>query len=152
VGSYGKSPEDLLDFTGDSFLMKEAIQSLTGPHRTIESFLYPALFSAVQRLCERHEKRRILLLFLEAVDPETAGKIRPLRNLLASSNVELFVVSFTSRMSTRGGCGQPERRLAEGVDGCDLGRGLQRRPVQGASGGRGAPRSPADAHSVYLWL
>lgn len=103
VGSYGKSPEDLLDFTGDSFLMKEAIQSLTGPHRTIESFLYPALFSAVQRLCERHEKRRILLLFLEAVDPETAGKIRPLRNLLASSNVELFVVSFTSRMSTRGG-------------------------------------------------
>jgi VWFA-related protein len=103
VGSYQKIPEDLLDFTGDGFLMKEAIQNLTGPRRSAESFLYPALFSAVQKLCERHERRRILLLFLEATDLDTAGKIRPLRNLLASSNVELFVVSFTSRMSTRSG-------------------------------------------------
>ena len=103
MGSYQRDPEDLLDFSGDSFLMKDAIQKLTGPHRAAESFLYPALFSAVQKMCERNEKRRVLLLFLEAIDSETAGKIRPLRNLLASSNIELFVVSFTSRMSTRGG-------------------------------------------------
>jgi VWFA-related protein len=103
LGTYQRDPEDLLDFTGDSFEMKEAIQKLTGPSRAAESYLYPALFSAAQKMCERSEKRRVLLLFLEATDPDTAGKIRPLRNLLASSNVELFAISFTSRLSTRGG-------------------------------------------------
>ncbi len=103
IGSYQRDPEELLDFSSDSYLMKEAIQRLTGPDRAGESFLYPALFSAVQKLCERNEKRRVLLLFLEAMDSNTAGKIRPLRNLLASSNIELIAVSFTSRMSTRGG-------------------------------------------------
>ena len=103
MGSYQKDPEDLLDFTGDSFRMKEAVQELTGPHGNTESFLYPALFSAVQKMCERTEKRRVLLLFLEAIDLKTVGKLRPLKNLLATSNIELFVVSFTSRLSTRGG-------------------------------------------------
>jgi VWFA-related protein len=103
VGTYQRDPEEVLNFTGDSFEMKEAIQRLTGPRRAADSYLYPALFSAVQKMCERSEKRRVLLLFLEAMDAETAGKIRPLRNLLASSNIELFAVSFTSRLSTRGG-------------------------------------------------
>lgn len=103
VGTYQRDPEGLLDFTGDSFQMKEAIQNLAGPRRAAESYLYPALFSAVQKMCERSEKRRVLLLFLEAMDTDTAGKIRPLRNLLASSNIELFAVSFTSRLSSRSG-------------------------------------------------
>ncbi len=103
VGTYQKDPEELLDFSDDSYRMKSTIQNLIGPHRVPESFLYPALFSAVQKMCERSEKRRVLLLFIEAMDMETAGKVRPLRNLLASSNIELFVVSFTSRLSTRGG-------------------------------------------------
>jgi len=103
VGAYQREPEELLDFTEDGFQLKDAIQRLTGPRRTTESCLYSARFYAVQKMCERSEKRRVLLLFLEAMDLDTAGKIRPLRNLLASSNIELFAVSFTSRLSTRGG-------------------------------------------------
>jgi len=103
MGTYQEDPEELLNFTGDGFQMKEAVQRLTGPHVNTESFLYPALFSAVRKMCERTEKRRVLVLFLEAIDLKTVGKVRPLKNLLASSNIELFVVSFTSRLSTRGG-------------------------------------------------
>lgn len=103
VGAYQKEPEQLLDFTADGFRMEEAIHSLTGPRSPTESFLYSALFAAARNMCGRNEKRRVLLLFLEAMDMATSGKTRALRNLLASSNIELFVISFTSRLSTRGG-------------------------------------------------
>ncbi len=103
IGSYQADLEVALDFTSDAFGMKDAVEKLRAPRRTSGSYLYSGLFSAVQRMSERNEKRRVLLLFLEAVDPETAGKARSLENLLAASNLELFVISFSSKLSTRGG-------------------------------------------------
>ncbi len=103
IGAYQADLEVVLDFTGDAFEVKDAIERLRAPRRTSGSYLYSGLFSAVQKMSERNEKRRVLLLFLEAVDPETAGKARSLENLLAASNLELFVISFSSRLATRGG-------------------------------------------------
>jgi hypothetical protein len=41
---------------------------------------------------------------MDTLDMSTAGKLKPLKNLLSSSNVELFVVSFASKLgSGRGG-------------------------------------------------
>ncbi len=103
IGAYQADLQVVLDFSGDAFAVKEAVERLRAPGRTSGSYLYSGLFSAVQKMSERNEKRRVLLLFLEAVDPETAGKARSLENLLAASNLELFVISFSSRLSTRGG-------------------------------------------------
>jgi hypothetical protein len=99
VGIYDKKLDVALDFTVDGFTAKNAIQRLHGPNRRTESFLYGALLSAVQKMDERSERRRILIVFLDVVDPETAGKIKPLKNLFASSNVELLIVSFASKLA-----------------------------------------------------
>lgn len=98
VGVYGKELEVALDFSIDGFRAKEAIQQLRGTRRPQDSFLYGALFAAVQKMNERTEKRRVLLVFLDTVDPETAQKGKALRNLFSSSNVELFIVSFASKL------------------------------------------------------
>lgn len=99
VGVYDKQLEVALDFTIDGFPAKNAIQRLHGPARPTETFLYGALFSAVQKLNERPERRRVLIVFLDIVDTDTAGKIKPLKNLFASSNVELSIVSFASKLA-----------------------------------------------------
>ena len=49
---------------------------------------------------ERSEKRRVLLLLLDTIDASSAGKAKSMRNLLASSNIELFIISFASKMSS----------------------------------------------------
>lgn len=98
VGVYDKQLEVALDFTIDGFPAKNAIQRLHGPARPTETFLYGALFSAVQKMNERSERRRVLIVFLDLVDMETSGKIKPLKNLFAASNVELLIVSFASKL------------------------------------------------------
>jgi hypothetical protein len=98
VGVYDKQLNTTLDFTVDGFTAKNAIQRLHGPARPTETFLYGALLSAVQKMNERSEKRRILIVFLDIVDTETASKIKPLKNLFGSSNVELLIVSFASKL------------------------------------------------------
>ena len=98
VGIYDKQLDVALDFTVDGFSAKNAIQRLHGPARPAETFLYGGLFSAIQKMNERTEKRRILIVFLDIVDTETASRIKPLRNLLGSSNVELLIVSFASKL------------------------------------------------------
>jgi hypothetical protein len=47
-----------------------------------------------------NEKRRVLILILNTLDPQSAGKLKPMKNLLSGSNVELFIVSFASRMGS----------------------------------------------------
>ena len=102
VGAYDRELRVALEPTTDGFQAKDAIQRLSGSRRPAETYLYGALVSAVQRMSDRPEKRRVLLVFLDSVDLETAGKAKPLKNLLSSSNVELFVVSFAARLTTRG--------------------------------------------------
>jgi VWFA-related protein len=98
VGTYDRDLEVALDFSPDGFRAKEAIQQLRGVRRNEESFLYGALFKAVTKMSQRSEKRRILLLLLDAIDPASAGKAKALRNLLSSTNIELFIISFASKM------------------------------------------------------
>ncbi len=100
VGVYDHELEVLLEPSPDGFRAKEVIQQIRGTRRPKESFLYGALLSAVTKMNERHENRRALLVFLEILDSETSGKIKPLKNLLSSSNVELFVVSFASKLGS----------------------------------------------------
>jgi hypothetical protein len=99
VGAYDQELEVLLEPTTDGFRAKEAVHGIRGV-RSPESFLYSALFSAVQRMGERAEKRRVLVVFLDQLDGKTAGKIQPLKNLLSQSNVELFTLSFGSKTGT----------------------------------------------------
>ena len=87
-----------LDFTQDSSRVKNAVQALRGPERSIEeSTLYGPLLNSVQKLCQRNEKRRVLVLFIGVLDVKTVDKIRPLKNLLSASNVELFVAGFARK-------------------------------------------------------
>lgn len=101
IGVYDRELEEAYDFGGDGFRAKDCIQGLRGNRRPAESFLFGALIATIQKLSERPEKRRILLLFLDEVDIETADKVKPLKNLLSSSNVELFVVCFATKLGSR---------------------------------------------------
>ena len=87
----------------DGFSAKNAIDQLRGRRQPADSFLYASLFGAVQYMNQRHEKRRVLILYIQDLDPETAGKMKPLKNLLSASNVELFVVAFTRKLTNRPG-------------------------------------------------
>ncbi len=103
VGYYEKELHIVLEESTDGFSAKNAIHELRGRHRPEDAFLYPALFSAVQRMNARQEKRRVLILFIEDMDYETVSKIKPLRNLLGGTNLELFVVSYGTILGTRSG-------------------------------------------------
>jgi len=97
VGAYDRELEVALDFSPDPFQVKDAIQRLRGTRHSEESFLYGSLFKAVTKMNERSENRRVLLLLLETIDASSAGKAKSMRNLLSSSNIELFIVSFASK-------------------------------------------------------
>jgi hypothetical protein len=96
VAAYDRELEVVLEPTTDGFQAKDAIHVIRGV-RHPNSSLYSALFSGIQKMAERSEKRRILLVFLDQVDADTVGKMRPLKNLISGSNVEVFTISFGSR-------------------------------------------------------
>ena len=98
VGLYDRELQVALDFSTDGFRAKDAIQRMSTGRATEEPFLYPALYSSVMRMKDRNEKRRVLILLLNLLDSETASRVKPLKNLLSASNVELFIVSFASRL------------------------------------------------------
>lgn len=104
VGGYEKELRMAQDFTIDGFSAKAAINQMHGKRGPAETFLYSALFSGVMKMNARTEKRRVIIVFIDVLDSDTAAKLKPLKNVLSASNVELFVVSFASRMgSGRGG-------------------------------------------------
>jgi hypothetical protein len=103
VGVYDRELEVALEPSTDPFMAKNAIQQIRGTRRTEDSFLYAALFSSVQKMNERSEKRRVLIVFLGMLDMGTSGKLKQLKNLLSSSNVELFLVSLAPKTSSPGG-------------------------------------------------
>ncbi len=109
VGFYDTELQVALEPTVDGFRAKDAIHRIE-PERHSESFLYSALFSAVKKMNERPEKRRVLLLFLNLLDSKTNEKLQVLKNLLSSSNVELFTFSFASRTGTAGTLSQAALR------------------------------------------
>lgn len=108
IGCYDKELAVALDFTSDAFQAHAAIQQLRGGRGPEESFLYGALFAALRRMNERHEKRKVLIVFLESVDPGTLDRIKPLKNILSLSNVELFCVRFGARVTGRPGGVSPQ--------------------------------------------
>jgi len=112
VGVYDRELQVTLDFSTDGFRSKEAIQHMSGGRTNRETFLYSALYSSVMRMKDRNEKRRVLLLFLNLVDSETASKLKPLKNLLSSSNVELFIVTFASQLGSGTGLNSSLSRSA----------------------------------------
>jgi VWFA-related protein len=102
VAAYDQQMRIAIDASQDPGRIRETIQQLSATRSPEESSLYNALFTAIKKMSQRHEKRRTLIVFLDVVDVETSGKLRPLKNLLSASNVELFVASFASRGSTIG--------------------------------------------------
>lgn len=108
IGCYDKELAVALDFTSDAFQAHAAIQQLRGARGPEESFLYGALFAALRRMSERHEKRKVLIVFLESVDPGTLDRIKPLQNIVSLHNVELFFVRFGARTTGRPGSVAPQ--------------------------------------------
>ncbi len=98
IGAYEKDFQVVLESTTDGFEAKNSIQRLRGRGNPEDAFFYSGLFSSVSRMNERHEKRRVLIVFLDLLDAESLGKWKALKNLITSSNVELFLVSFASRL------------------------------------------------------
>jgi hypothetical protein len=103
VGAYDQSLQVVFDAAADGFGAKNAIGQIRGRRSQTPSYLFSALASAVTKMNQRHEKRRVLIVFLEEVDSETAGRMKLIKNLLASSNVELFSISYASRLGAPGG-------------------------------------------------
>jgi hypothetical protein len=102
IGAYDQELQIALDALSDGFRAKQAIHQLYGTRSRENSSLFSPLFTAVDKMEQRHEKRRVLILFLETLDPETASRIKPLKNLLASSNVEIFALCFANRLARAG--------------------------------------------------
>jgi len=103
VGAYGQDLQVVFDAAADGFSAKNAIGQLRGSSTQTPSFFFAAVASAVHKMNERHEKRRVLIFFLESVDSETAGRMKLLKNLLASCNVELFTIGYATRLGAAGG-------------------------------------------------
>jgi hypothetical protein len=108
IGVYDRELEVALEPSTDGFTAKDTIQQIRGAHRPKESFLYGAILSAVTKMNLRHENRRVLLIFWGALDSESAGKISPLKNLLSSSNIEIFLVSFASKLGAASSALHPQ--------------------------------------------
>jgi len=102
VGAYDQLAQITFEASSDAFSAKQAVSQLVGIGPQAGSSLYSALFTAVDKMESRHEKRRVIILFLEALDADTASRIQPLKNLLASSNVELFAICFADRRARAG--------------------------------------------------
>ena len=98
VGAYDQGLEVVLDVSFDGSKVKETIQQLQGLRRPPQSLLHGALLSAVTKMNDRPEKRRVLLVFLDVLDVDSGGKIKSLKSLLSASNVEVFFVSLASAL------------------------------------------------------
>ena len=96
VATYDSDFRLAMDFTQDTGFIKDTIQQLRGERLTEDPVLYGALLTAVKKLSQRNEKRRVLIVFLEYLDFQTSGRLKPLKNLLSASNVELFIASFAA--------------------------------------------------------
>jgi len=103
VGAYSRELQVVFDAAADGFGAKDAIGRIQGGRSTEPSYFFAALASAVTKMNQRHERRRILIFFLESIDSETAARSKILKNLLASCNVELFTLSYATRLGTAGG-------------------------------------------------
>jgi len=108
VGSFWKTPQVELEFTSDGFQAHRAIQQIRGQRSMEDSSLYGAALWSIQRMNERHEKRRVLLFFLESVDAQTLDRLRPLKNALSASNVEAYFLRFGSRLAGRSSMVSPQ--------------------------------------------
>jgi Ca-activated chloride channel family protein len=109
VAAYDSEFRLAIDFTQDTGLIKDAMQQLQGERLTEEPTLYGALFTAVKKLSQRNEKRRVLIVFLDYLDFETSGKLKPLKNLLSASNVELIIAGFpVSKVTSSHGLPPPQ--------------------------------------------
>ena len=107
-----------LDFIQDASRIKDSIERMSGGRVTRESWLFGPLFNSVEKLGQRHEKRRILVVFLNTLDIKTSGKMKPLKNLLSASNVEVFFAGFAPRSTVARGLlpAQSEVALRELAD------------------------------------
>lgn len=103
VGAYDQNLEVVFEAAADGYGAKNAIGQIRGRRSQTPSYLFSAIASAITKMNQRHERRRILIVFLESVDAETSGRVKLIKNLLASSNVELFTMSYASRLGAPGG-------------------------------------------------
>jgi VWFA-related protein len=96
VAAYDSEFHLAMDFTQDTGLIKDTVQQMRGERLKEEPVLYGALLTAVKKLSQRNEKRRLLFVIVDYLDMQTSGKLKPLKNLLSASNVELFIASFAA--------------------------------------------------------
>lgn len=102
VAAFEQEFQMLRDISADGATAKSAVQLLTGRRNPEESFLYSGIVAAVQLMNRRSERRRVLLLLTGLIDRKSSSRIKALGNLLASTNVELFVISSASRFQPPG--------------------------------------------------
>jgi hypothetical protein len=86
--------------TNDGFKVKDAINRIRFERDPFGAYAYAGLSAAVEEMNKCFEKRRVVILFLDAMDQQSLGKIPQLQNLLSLSNVELITICFAARVST----------------------------------------------------
>lgn len=105
----------LQDFTGDEYLLSNALDRMT-PHASgLDREHIPIgrmLGRGVDLLRERPEKRKVLVLFTKTVDRESLRNLDEYRQMLRRFDVDLFVISFASRATGSVGRSHAEKANA----------------------------------------
>jgi len=90
----------LQDFTDDEFLLEDAINRMT-PNSIEVSIDEPEVGRAfgygLERLRNRPEKRKVLILMTTTVDQETYKNMEEYQEMLRRHDIDLYVISFAAR-------------------------------------------------------
>ena len=100
VAEFYKELKILQDFTGDEYLLSEALNRMTPRASGLDKERIPIgrmIGRGVDLLRERPEKRKVLVLFTKTVDRDSLPHMEEYRQMLRLFDVDFFVVSFASR-------------------------------------------------------
>ncbi len=100
VAEFYKELTILQDFTGDEYLLSNALNRMTPNAAGFDKENIPVgrmIGRGVDLLRERPEKRKVLVLFTTIVDRESLGHMDEYQAMLRLYDIEFFAVSFASR-------------------------------------------------------
>src|SRR2546428_1797752 len=112
--SYYDEPVRLIDFTGDTAFLENALRKLQpgkrGEITQRDARASVALDRGIEVLKNRDEKRKILVLFTYVMDMATSQALESIARRLERHNIQLYVISFGPRSATGPGF-TPQERL-----------------------------------------
>jgi hypothetical protein len=100
IAEFSRERRLLQDFTDDEFLLEDAISRMTPNSIELgheEPEVGRAFAFGLERLRDRPEKRKVLVLVTKTVDRETYRNMEEYQEVLRRYDIDLYVVSFALR-------------------------------------------------------